>query len=121
MKKSIRSIIAVILAITAILCAVSCGKEETPDVEGLWQNTTYKADTELGSGAKTVKVEYKLEEKVITFTIHNGKTELLGSFTKHRAILHNGGNGRSRLTFCTVAATGCKQCRSRQQHHAKDN
>ncbi|MBE6609908.1 MAG: DUF4430 domain-containing protein [Ruminococcaceae bacterium] len=86
MKKSIRSIIAVILAITAILCVVSCGKEETPDVEGLWQNTTYKADTELGSGAKTVKVEYKLEEKVITFTIHTDKETVGEALLEHNLI-----------------------------------
>ena len=77
MKKTIKSILAVILAVAAIFCIASCGKNEPIDVEGMWQQATYKEDMEFGSGAKTVKVEFKLEEKVITFTIHTDK-EMVG-------------------------------------------
>ena len=72
MKTTIRSIIAFILVITAIFCVTSCKKDEI-DVEGMWQQATYKVDTELGNGSKTVMVEFKMEEKVITFTIHTDK------------------------------------------------
>ena len=44
---------------------------------GLWANATYTSDTELGTGAKTIEVEVKVEDKSVTFTIHTDK-EILG-------------------------------------------
>lgn len=37
---------------------------------GLWKNAKYKEDTEIGIGAKTVKVEVKANDGAVTFTIH---------------------------------------------------
>lgn len=89
MKKTIKSVIAIILAITAILCVSSCGKEV--DVEGLWQQATYKEDTEFGSGAKTVNVEFKLEEKIINFTIHTDKATVGEALLEHKLISGDAG------------------------------
>ena len=89
MKKSFKSIIALLLVITSVICVVSCGKEV--DVEGLWQNATYKADTEFGSGAKTVNVEFKLEEKVITFTIYTDKATVGEALLEHKLISGDAG------------------------------
>ena len=90
MKNTLRSIIAVILAITAVLCIASCDKEV--DVEALWQQATYKEDTELGTGAKTVTVEFKLEEKVIKFTLHTDKDTVGAALMEHDLISGDQGN-----------------------------
>ena len=85
MKKSIKTIIALLLVITSVICIASCSKEPV-DVERLWQNATYKEDAEFGSGAKTIKVEFKLEEKVIVFTIHTDKETVGEALIEHSLI-----------------------------------
>ena len=76
MKTRIKSIIGVILALVLVLCLFSCnGSSEDIDTgddtetKSLWDSATYTESTELGEGAKTVKVEVKAENKTVTFTI----------------------------------------------------
>lgn len=83
MKRTIKSIIALILALLMTLCLFACKNEpETANTdgstaadgaiaaEGLWANATYLADAEFGEGAKTVKVKVVVEDKSVTFTLH---------------------------------------------------
>ncbi len=57
---------SLLLAFVMLLTFAACG---TKDVGGLWENATYTADTTLGDGAKTVKVEVKAEDKAVVFTV----------------------------------------------------
>lgn len=71
MKRTL-SVVCVLLLVCLIF--TSCN---TVSAEGLWENATYRRDTELGEGAKTVQVEVKAGDESITFTIHTDK-EMLG-------------------------------------------
>ena len=63
--------ISIALLIVCLFSFVAC--KESVDATGLWENATYLQDTELGEGAKTVKVEVKVEERMVTFTINTDK------------------------------------------------
>lgn len=45
----------------------SCGKPDDPTI---WDNATYKEDTVLGEGEKTLVVEVAVLENLVTFTIN---------------------------------------------------
>ena len=65
--KTTLKVTSLFLALTMLLCFAACGaKEETT---GLWKDATYTADTTLGEGAKTIKVEVKAEDKAVVFTV----------------------------------------------------
>lgn len=68
MKKSINSVISLVLALVCVFTFVACGNSE--DATGLWENATYQSDTELGSGSKTISVQVEAEDKTIVFKIH---------------------------------------------------
>ena len=63
--------ISIALLIICLFSFVAC--KESVDATGLWENATYLQDTEFGEGAKTVKVEVKVEEQMVTFTINTDK------------------------------------------------
>ena len=84
MKKTVSSIICALLSIVIIVCLASCGN--TVDAEGLWENATYRKDTELGKGATTVQVEVKAGEESITFTIKTDKKILGDALLEHELI-----------------------------------
>ena len=62
MKRTL-ALISVLLLIC--LAVASCN---TVSAEGLWENATYRRDTEFGEGAKTVQVQVKVGEDSVTFT-----------------------------------------------------
>ena len=70
MNKTIKSTISVIFAFILILGLVSCN---TVEKTGVWENATYRKDMEFGSGEKTVVVEVKAEDEMVTFTIKTDK------------------------------------------------
>ena len=80
MKKTIR-IISLLLLVCIALTACN-----TVSAEGLWENATYRRDTELGTGAKTVFVEVKAGEDSVTFTIHTDKEMLGDALLEHNLI-----------------------------------
>ena len=84
MKKTVSSIICTVLSIVLVVCLASCGN--TVDAEGLWENATYRKDTELGKGATTVQVEVKAGEESITFTIKTDKKTLGDALFEHELI-----------------------------------
>lgn len=63
--------VSIALLIICLFSFVAC--KESVDATGLWENATYLQDTEFGEGAKTVKVEVKVEEQMVTFTIKTDK------------------------------------------------
>ena len=68
MKKTIQSSVSLLLAFLFVLCLASCGNRV--DATGLWENATYKKDTELGKGSKTFTLEVTVEEQTVTFTVN---------------------------------------------------
>ena len=80
MKRTI-ALISVLLIIC--IAVTSCN---TVSAEGLWENATYRRDTELGDGAKTVQVEVKAGEESVTFTIHTDKDTLGEALLEHELI-----------------------------------
>ena len=83
MKRTIHSILALLLAIVCIASLASCN---TADETDLWANATYRQDTEFGSGAKTVVVEVTAKEQKVTFTIKTDKTMVGEALMEHGLI-----------------------------------
>ena len=81
MMKRTLALISVLLIIC--LAVASCN---TVSAEGLWENATYRRDTELGKGAKTVMVEVKAGEESVTFTLHTDKETLGDALLEHELI-----------------------------------
>ena len=83
MKTTIRSTILVILSLACVLCLIACN---TVDASGLWENATYRKDMSFGNGAKTVVVEVKVEDQIITFTIKTDKDTVGAALLEHELI-----------------------------------
>lgn len=84
MKRLISSILAILLIAGICVCAVSCTADTKN--EDLWGKATYKEDTQLGNGEKTVKVEVKAEDKSVTFTIKTDKETVGEALSEHKLI-----------------------------------
>ena len=83
MKITIQSTVTVILALIFIVALVSC---DTVEKTGVWENATYRKDTEFGSGAKNVVVEVKAEDQLVTFTIKTDKDTVGAALLEHGLI-----------------------------------
>lgn len=83
MKKTIKSTISIIFTLMFIVCLVSCNAADNTDV---WENATYREDTEFGSGAKTAVVEVKVGEHKVTFTIKTDKETVGEALFEHGLI-----------------------------------
>ena len=73
MKKISSQILLIALCLSCIFVFASCAQTQP---EGLWENALYNEDTTLGEGAKTVTVEFELQEKTITFSLKTDKSIL---------------------------------------------
>lgn len=73
--------ISIALLIICLFSFAAC--KESVDATGLWENATYLQDTEFGEGAKTVTVEVKVEEQMVTFTINTDKTTVGEALIEH--------------------------------------
>ena len=71
MKKISSQILLLALCLSCIFAFVSCSKTQP---EGLRENALYNEDTTLGEGAKTVTVEFEMQEKTITFSLKTDKS-----------------------------------------------
>ena len=106
MKKTIKSTLALILALLMTLCLFACKEQaETPETsagtsenggsiapEGLWANATYLEDTSFGEGAKTVKVKVIVGEQSVTFTIKTDAETLGDALLAHNLIAGDQGD-----------------------------
>ena len=100
MKRTIKSTIALILALLMTLCLFACDQQaETPETptgtsaeggeivaEGLWKDATYLEDKEFGEGSKTVTVKVIVEDKSVTFTIKTDAKTLGEALLAHDLI-----------------------------------
>ena len=71
MKKILSQIFLLALCLSCIFSFASCSKTQP---KGLWENALYNEDTTLGEGAKTVTVEFEMQEKTITFSLKTDKS-----------------------------------------------
>ena len=84
MKKNMQSTVSILLSLLLLLSLAACGK--SVEKTGLWENATYRQDKEFGKGAKTVVVEVKAEEQIVTFTIHTDKETVGDALLEHELI-----------------------------------
>ena len=88
-----KKLLALLLAALMLLCLAACTPTETPETSGtpetsiadslpvLWQSATYKEDTTLGDGAKTLTVKVVAEGKTVTFTVKTDADTLGAALT----------------------------------------
>ncbi len=87
MKKIALSLLSLLLCITFALSLLACQPSPTDTTSvstapsgatrtGIWENATYVTDTELGTGAKEIRVIVSGEGQWITFTIHTDAANL---------------------------------------------
>lgn len=83
MKQTLKSTLLILLALVFIVALVSCN---TVEKEGLWENATYRKDMEFGKGAKTVVVEVKAADQLVTFTVKTDKDTVGAALLEHGLI-----------------------------------
>lgn len=90
MKKTLKTLISTLLLLALALCMFSCKSTDsvTPDgaQSSLWDGATYKENKEFGNGAKTLTVEVKMEDKIVTFTIKTDKDTVGEALIEHDLI-----------------------------------
>ena len=84
MKKTISSALVLTMALLMLVSLAACSKPTDTDL--IWKDALYTSDTELGEGAKTVKVEVKAGEKSVVFTIKTDKAVLGDALLEHGLI-----------------------------------
>lgn len=60
---------------------LSCGAERD-----LWKDATYQENTTLGSGSKTITVEVKVDDHLVTFTVKTDKDTVGAALLEHGLI-----------------------------------
>ena len=83
MKKTIQSTVSLVLSLLFLLSLVACN---TVDKSGVWEDAIYRKDKELGKGSKTLVVEVKAADEMITFTIHTDKETVGEALMEHDLI-----------------------------------
>lgn len=78
MKKTVNSLLSLLLVFALLACLMACGGKENP-----WDDAIYTVDTELGTGAKTLTVEVEAEGKTITLTVHTDKETVGAALIEH--------------------------------------
>ncbi len=83
MKSTVKITAAIFLLISLLLCA-GCGGGV--DTDALWENATYTTDTQLGTGANTVRVQIEAGEKSVTLTVKTDKATLGEAMFEHSLV-----------------------------------
>ena len=84
MKKTLTAVLAMLLILASVFTLSACF--DTVDAEGLWENATYRRDKSFGNGEKTVKVEVKVGEDSVTFTVKSDEKYLGDALAEHGLI-----------------------------------
>ena len=88
MKQTIKSATSIVLALLFVFVLVSCN---SVDKTGVWENATYRRDTELGTGATTLVVRVEAEEQEVTFTVKTDKDTVGAALLEHELIAGEAG------------------------------
>ena len=81
MKTAIRSTAVLLLVFLLVASLASCNQPKD-----VWADATYKENVTLGNGEKTVVVEVKVEEHLVTFTLKTDKTTVGEALIEHGLI-----------------------------------
>ena len=84
MKKTINSVVSVILVFVCLFAVTACGN--TVDKAGLWESATYLKDMEFGNGSTVVVVEVKAGETSVKLTVNTDKTTVGAALLEHGLI-----------------------------------
>ena len=84
MKKTILSLLCLLLPLCMMLCLAACGN--SVKTEGLWENAVYQEDASFVDGQKEVTVEVKAGEKSVTLTIYTDAEFLGEALLSHNLI-----------------------------------
>ena len=68
-----KQIFSAALLLAFIFTLISCGNAQQTDV---WEKATYRQDTELGEGSKTVTVEVSAQGQTVVFTVKTERDKL---------------------------------------------
>ena len=83
MKNLVKNTVSTLLVLVFTFLLVSCN---TVEKSGVWESATYRRDMDFGDGAKTVVVEVKAEEQVVTFTVKTDKDTVGAALLEHGLI-----------------------------------
>ena len=97
MKRITLTLLALMLAISCIACAVGCEKTEDTTAEtlaegekieatGLWASATHLSNTTVGEGAKTVSFTVEAEGKSLTIILKTDEANLGEAMFEHKLI-----------------------------------
>ncbi len=84
MKTTTRIFTVLLLTLTLLLCAVACKGQI--DASGMWANATYKEDTTVGEGAKTIRLTVKVEEQSVVITVKTDAETVGAALTENNLI-----------------------------------
>ncbi len=84
MKKTARSLSALLLAFLMLVSLAACGQKAAKD--DLWKNAAYTEDKTFGTGSTTVQVEVKAGDQSVTFTLKTDKEMLGDALLEHDLI-----------------------------------
>jgi hypothetical protein len=80
MKQTIKTSISIVISILFLFALVACN---TVDKSGIWEEATYLRDKEFGKGSKTLVVEVKAADQMVTFTIHTDQETVGEALMEH--------------------------------------
>ena len=83
MKKTLSSALMILFASVCIICLISCNKDVDKPT---WENALYTENKEFGNGQRTAVVEVKVEEHLVTFTLHTDKDTVGAALIEHGLI-----------------------------------
>lgn len=83
MKVTTSKFLAIIISVLCILSLVACNQV---DATGLWETATYRSDTTIGNGQKTVLVDVVVNDQKITLTLKTDKANLGEALYEHNLI-----------------------------------
>lgn len=83
MKTITNRIVLLVFSLVFVMSLASCNTEGDRDV---WADAVYTEDTELGSGSKTLTLEVKVNEHLITLTVKTDKSTVGEALTEQGII-----------------------------------
>ena len=100
MKRTLTSVVAVILVIATVFAFASCNKGSA---KGIWENATYHSDKSFGNGEKMISVVVEADGQSVTFIIKTDAATLEKALDEHALI---GGTSSEQYGFTLITLNG---------------
>ena len=82
MKRTIKQVFAILLAVVFAAALVSCNKDKA----NVWESAIYTEDRTFGEGTKTVVVKVEAQDKTVTFTVKTDAETVGAALMEHGLI-----------------------------------